>query len=75
MKKHPNLSLYFADGPNPQHCTTDQYGNVGCIGTAATAHGGTLPMTGFNDVSVVLIALVAVIVGLIIRIGRRTENG
>jgi hypothetical protein len=41
-----------------QHCTTDQYGNTGCIGTAVHHHDlDVLPMTGFDMIHVGLLVV------------------
>lgn len=50
------------------NCTSDGYGNQGCIGTAVSTHGavegpGGLPYTGFEVWWLVLAALAVIALG------------
>lgn len=55
-----------------QHCTTDGYGNTGCIGTAVHTHStvGSLPMTGADLLLALYLALVLVVCGVVLRLRR-----
>jgi hypothetical protein len=52
------------------HCTTDAYGNTGCIGTAVHTHStiGSLPMTGFGVGFALYVAVVVVVCGITLRL-------
>lgn len=61
---------------DPLNCTTDQYGNTACIGTAVHTHStvGDLPFTGLGGwVWAVLAASIILLIftGLIIRRANR----
>lgn len=53
------------------HCSSDGYGNTGCIGTAVSTHStaGGLPMTGMDLAGMLLLGLAVVIAGVIARFG------
>lgn len=57
-----------------QHCTTDGYGNTGCIGTAVEIHStGVLPYSGFELAWIVGLVIAVIAGGVLLRFSERVR--
>lgn len=57
-----------------QNCTSDGYGNQGCIGTAVSTgpHGpGDLPITGMETAGIGAVGAGAILLGVVIALAAR----